>query len=356
MLKTVSLSFVVLLLVAGCSTPPKPVPENWQGTNIFQPLPPVVPPPKPPPPPTNPPPKLALTNLIAGTWIPLELWSRVNGLAEPQRISRDLPPAFAVNTHTGVFAFRAASRVAHWDGMELQLGYAPVETNGHFVLHTLDLQKNFSPLLQPGALPPRNHRVIVVDPGHGGINAGAKSVLGNRYEKEFTLDWAKRLAPLLANNGWTVFLTHTNDVDMALSNRVAFAEAHHADFFLSLHFNSAAPDEKQTGLETYCLTPMGMPSNLTRHFEDDAALSFANNSFDTQNLQYAARLHRALLAVNGHKDRGIRRARFMGVLLGQNRPAVLVEGGYLSNPAEAKQIATPAYRQKLAEAIASALQ
>jgi hypothetical protein len=62
-----------------------------------------------------------------------------------------------------------------------------------------------------------------------------------------------------------------------------------------------------------------------------------------------------VLSVNGHADRGVRRARFLGVLQGQNRPAVLVEGGYLSNPQEAQRIADPAYRQRLAEALAKAL-
>ena len=136
---------------------------------------------------------------------------------------------------------------------------------------------------------------------------------------------------------------------------MAIAEQHNADLFLSLHFNSAFPDREQAGLETYCLTPTGMPSNLTRGFKDNAALTFPNNRFDTENLQYAVQLHRALLDVNGHADRGVRRARFLGVLQGQNRPAVLVEGGYLSNPREARQIADPAYRQKMAEALARAL-
>ena len=54
-------------------------------------------------------------------------------------------------------------------------------------------------------------------------------------------------------------------------------------------------------------------------------------------------------------DRGVRRARFMVVLRGQRRPAVLIEGGYLSNPREARRIADPNYRQKLAEAVAVAL-
>ncbi|MCX6895080.1 MAG: N-acetylmuramoyl-L-alanine amidase, partial [Verrucomicrobia bacterium] len=87
----------------------------------------------------------------------------------------------------------------------------------------------------------------------------------------------------------------------------------------------------------------------------DLSLVFPNNSFDAQNLQYAARLHRALLAVNGNLDRSICHARFMGVLRGQKRPAVLLEGGYLSNPREARHIADPAFRQKLAVAVAKAL-
>ena len=62
-----------------------------------------------------------------------------------------------------------------------------------------------------------------------------------------------------------------------------------------------------------------------------------------------------MVQTSGGPDRGIRRARFMGVLRNQNRPAVLIEAGYLSNPAEAKRIASAEYRQKLAEAVAAAL-
>jgi N-acetylmuramoyl-L-alanine amidase len=98
-----------------------------------------------------------------------------------------------------------------------------------------------------------------------------------------------------------------------------------------------------------------MESSVTRGYEDDPALVFPNNAFDEQNLLLAACVHRALLQVNGRQDRGVRRARYLGVLRGQNRPAVLIEGGYLSNPLEAKRIADPAYRQRLAEAVAGAL-
>ena len=56
------------------------------------------------------------------------------------------------------------------------------------------------------------------------------------------------------------------------------------------------------------------------------------------------------------EDRGVRRARFIDVLRGQNRPAILIEGGYLSNPAEAAKIESPEFRQKLAEAVADGAQ
>jgi len=180
-------------------------------------------------------------------------------------------------------------------------------------------------------------------------------VLDGRFEKEFTLDWAKRIKPLLETNGWTVFLTRTSDVYVTNLDRVVFAEAHHSDLFISLHFNSAAPDTKQAGLETYCITPTGMPSTLTRGYEDNWSENLPNNAFDAQNLQLALKLHGALLRVTGNADRGVRRARFIGVLRGQNRPAILIEAGYLSNPAEAKLIESPEYRQKLAEAVAAAL-
>ncbi len=199
------------------------------------------------------------------------------------------------------------------------------------------------------------NRIIVIDPGHGGINAGTISAGDHRPEKEFTLDWARRLEPLLAKEGWQVFLTRTNDVDVALSNRVSMAESRHADLFFSLHFNSVSPDTKPVGLATFCLTPVGMPSTVTRGFPDMLFQSFPNNSFDTQNFQLAERLQRALLHATGLEDHGVNRARFIGVLRGQHRPAVLIEAGFLSNPHEAKRIADPEFRQKLAEAVAAAL-
>jgi len=94
---------------------------------------------------------------------------------------------------------------------------------------------------------------------------------------------------------------------------------------------------------------------LTRGYDDTASQNFPDNQFDAQNLQFAVRLQDALLHASGEEDRGVRRARFMGVLAGQKRPAILIEGGYLSNPHEAKRIEDPEFRQKLAEGVAAAL-
>ena len=261
---------------------------------------------------------------------------------------------FALTPGKDVMVFEAGSRAARWNGLELQFGFAPRVVNDELLVHTLDVQKNLQPLLNPpdGITEPA---VVVLDPGHGGSDTGAGNVFSGRFEKEYTLDWAKRLQPLLAAKGWEVFLTRTNDTRVSLAERVAFAERHKAGLFLSLHFNSAYPSHSQVGLESYCLTPTGMPSNLTRGFADDITLVFPNNAFDEENLRYALRLHQALLETNGNLDRGVRRARFLGVLRGQNRPAVLLESGYLSNPQEAREIADPAHRQKLAEAVARAL-
>lgn len=288
------------------------------------------------------------------TWVSLEHWSKLNGFGAPKRIPGETPPVYSVATTNGVLMLQVGNQNARWNGLGCYLGFAPQIIRGNPFIHSLDIRKNFEPLICPSGVV-KSNPIIVLDPGHGGSDTGAQSVFNGHYEKEYTLDLARRLQTLLATNGWTVLLTRTNDYFIALSNRVAFADQHKADLFLSLHFNSAAPNREPAGLETYCLTPAGMPSNLPRGYRDNPTLAYPNNNFDFQNLQFAFLLHRSLLNINGHLDRGIRRARFLGVLQGQNRPAALVEGGYLSNPTEARQIADPPYRQKMAEALAQAL-
>ena len=290
-------------------------------------------------------------------WVSSRRWAGDRGLPEPRSVSTTPALTQAIATGKGEFIFQAGSLSAYWDGIEVRLGFAPQLVGSDVFLHVLDVRKTLESLMRGALLPSASNRLIVIDPGHGGKNLGTRSVADGRVEKEFTLDWALRLAPLLEQRGWRVLLTRTNDVDVSLAERVAFAEDNRADFFLSLHFNASGNGSREpAGLETYVTTPVGMPSSLTRGYRDDTLQTLPGNASDAENIAYAMRLHRALLTVNGNNDRGVRHARFLDVLRGQRQPAVLVEGGYLSNPHEAQLIGLPAYRQRLAEAVAKALE
>jgi len=262
------------------------------------------------------------------------------------------PASYRLESDHGALLLRMGSRQARWNDLDLRLGFGPPLINGQPYIHALDLEKIVQPLIEGFPAHPVTSPVVVLDPGHGGADSGALNLFTRHHEEEYTLDWALRLRRLLSAEGFQVYLTRSADVDVSLSDRVAFAAAHKADLFLSLHFNSAAPNETEEGLETYCLTPAGMPSTLTRDAGEDSAAFFPNNAFDLENLRLALTVHHALLGVNGNHDRGVRHARFPAVLRGQQCPAILIEGGYLSSRHEARLIADPAYRQKLAEAVA----
>jgi N-acetylmuramoyl-L-alanine amidase len=289
------------------------------------------------------------------TWTSLNNWAAQQHIGTPQRLANLPVTACSVASRNGTMVLEIGSREVTWNGIQVSLGFAPQLIDGEISLYGLDLQKNLEPLLSDPPIKFHTNQVIVIDPGHGGSNVGTHSVLDGRFEKEFTLDWAKRLKPLLEAEGWKVFLTRDSDTFVTNSDRVTFADEHHADLFISLHFNSGAPDTRQAGLETYCLTPTGMPSTVTRNYADPWTEILPNNAFDAQNLQLAVHVHSALLHATSMADRGVRRARFIEVLRGQKRPAILIEAGYLSNPQEAKLIESPTYRQKLAETLAAAL-
>jgi N-acetylmuramoyl-L-alanine amidase len=338
------------------------MPPDWQGDDavaaptlpaieVIRPETPIAPPPAAPA--NDPPPAV---NAFAGeTWIPLARWAQAHHRPSPLRQTSNGSVLFEMAGPHGTLVLRIGHQTAAWNGISIWLGFKPQLIDDQPFVHTLDLQKTIQPLLLDGeSLTWPASPLIVLDPGHGGINSGTRSVLGVGMEKEYTLDWALRTRDLLVAQGWRVALTRTTDVDISLSNRVAFTSARNADLFVSLHFNSAGVESSHAGLETYCLTPRGMASGVTRDYEDDLLASFPNNRFDEKNIKLATAVHRALLRVNGN-DRGVRRARFLGVLRNQERPAILVEAGYLSSPAEARKVADPQYRQRLAEALAEGL-
>jgi N-acetylmuramoyl-L-alanine amidase len=284
----------------------------------------------------------------------MQVWIQRVGLGSPERIAAGNDIAFRVSTQNGWGKFTIGTRLAQWNGAALWLGFAPQMINGEPHIHGLDAEKTLLPLTEPATAVTLTRRTIVLDPGHGGTDTGTRDAQ-LRNEKDFALDWALRTERLLTNAGWKVFLTRRTDVDMSLAERTAFADRVQADLFISLHFNSTFPQTQASGIETYCLTPTGMASTLARGFADDERAVFPNNAFDAANTAWAFRIHRSLVAATQARDDGVKRARFMGVLRYQNRPAVLVEGGFLSNAADAANISSGDYRETLARALAEGL-
>ena len=289
-------------------------------------------------------------------WIPLESWGQFNGTERPRQLSGGAEPMYQLATSNGVLTLRMGNQVLRFGGTDFWLGFAPKSIKGLPYIHAVDARRTLQPLLAPPFQSPRTNRTIVIDAGHGGKDSGTRSCVNGEPEKQYALDWARRLERLLMTQGWNVVMTRTNDVYLSLAERVAIAERVRADMFVSLHFNSGPGNEGLSGIETYCLPATGMPSTLRRGFADDPSEVLPNNAFDDGNFQLATAMHRSVLSATGAADRGVCRARFLGVLRGQNRPAVLIEGGYLSNTAEARKIGTSTHRQALAEGVAKALE
>lgn len=295
-----------------------------------------------------------VTNAIVG-WTPLRMWAADRQLPPPVTSFTSTSTNVELRGPGGLFVFDAFRRFGRINGTLVGIAFAPQFTAAGSQMHSIDLTKVVEPLLLTNLVTRKTGGVLVIDPGHGGENAGARARNPNLLEKELTLDWARRIQRLLEGSAWKVILTREGDADISLLDRVALADRAQADLFISLHFNSMPNGAAENGIETYCLTPQYMGSHLLRNYEDDANKAYANNRYDAENLLLAFDLHRAMLGRTKAKDRGVRRARFMTVLREQNRPAALLEGGYLSNPEEARLIGTPEYRQKLAEAVAEAL-
>lgn len=289
--------------------------------------------------------------------IPLSAWARLCGFNDLRVVQGATPYTVELQGEQGTLTLVLGQRFAKWNGINLGIGFGPGVRQNQMVVHSLDVLKSFYPLSVGAFTIPKITRVLVLDPGHGGGDPGSQSN-GRDYEKDLTLDWALRIEKLLQGSSWKVYLTRREDRDLSLLDRVAIANNHNADLFISLHFNSlentgGARDE--SGIETFCLTPTGAPSTVTRGFEDDARKVYPNNEFDSENILLATRMQESLVKASGRRDRGVRRARFMTVIREQKRPAVLVEGGFLSSPTEAARILDPTFRQQMAVAVCNAL-
>ena len=210
---------------------------------------------------------------------------------------------------------------------------------------------------------------VVLDPGHGGRDNGAVGPGGVR-EKDVTLDVAHRLAPVLAAQGLQVVLTRDDDSYVSLEERTARANGFNADLFVSIHCN-ASESKGRRGIETYVLDTtrdeiagrVAARENATTQPVSSELASILGGMRMADEAQRSTRLaellqRAATTAVQSRfgdvVDGGVHTAGFY-VLVGARMPSVLFETSYLSNAIEEQRLASDAYRQLLADAIANAV-
>ena len=246
------------------------------------------------------------------------------------------------------------SREAIVDGVRNWLCFPVIEKDGKFLVSRIDLAKTIEPQFRPHlARNPRALKTVVIDAGHGGVEKGAASSYGN--EKEFTLDVAKRLKPLLEAKGLHVVMTRDSDELVPLPERARIANATKDSIFVSIHFNAFDRNPSATGFEIYSLTPRGAPSTQDNSLQARFANMQAGTPADAASLILSTAVYHAMLGYMPEFDRGVKRARFAVLRLTQI-PAILVEGGFLTERQESRLIAKPEWREKLAEAISVGIQ
>ena len=253
----------------------------------------------------------------------------------------------------GSVDFQLDSREVMINGVRNWLCFPVAEKDGQFLVSRVDLSKTLEPQLRPQMIPNLgNFKTVVLDPGHGGYDKGAISPYG--YEKDFALDVAKNIKPLLEAKGLKVIMTRNSDVFVPLELRARIANATKDSIFVSIHFNATDANPSAQGFEIFSLTPRGAPSTA----DDALALRFMNmqagSPVDAPSLALSMSVYHSVVGHFSEVDRGIKRARF-AVLRLTKIPAILVEGGFLTERAESRLVAQSAWRAKLAQSIATGI-
>ena len=249
--------------------------------------------------------------------------------------------------------FHVDSREMLVNGVRNWLSFPVSVHDGKILVSRIDLAKTLEPQLRPNMIKNLSRvQTIVLDPGHGGFDRGAISGYG--YEKDYALDLARLLRPLLQAKGFRVIMTRESDVFVPLEVRAQIANATHDSVFVSLHFNATDHDPMATGFEIYSLTPRGAPSTHEDWLTQTSINIQNGTEADSASVELSSCIYHSLIGHIGEFDRGIKRARF-AVLRLTKVPAVLVEGGFLTERGESRLIAKPEWRKRLADAICTGI-
>ena len=214
---------------------------------------------------------------------------------------------------------------------------------------------------------------IVIDPGHGGLEAGAKGKFGT-LEKDLTLAIGLKLAEIVRQKrASNVVLTRDRDVDISFEDRSAIANNNKASVFISIHVNGSyrkgaagpetfflskdATDEESRRVAFLENNSEELDNNIQAEDQDVIKMilwDMAQTAYLNQSSQLAEDIQSQLNILWGTRDRGIKQAPFK-VLTGVACPAVLVEVAFLTNPQEERKLLTEDYQRRVAEAIYAGL-
>ncbi|HEY5894259.1 MAG TPA: N-acetylmuramoyl-L-alanine amidase [Chthoniobacterales bacterium] len=192
----------------------------------------------------------------------------------------------------------------------------------------------------------RNFQTVVIDAGHGGQDSGA--VAFGLDEKSLNLDVALKLAEVLRAQGIEVALTRDSDYFVSLGDRARIANRQKNSIFVSIHFNHTGISTTG-GVETYRaeFKSPGIAEDVLNFLR--VARPMASINLREEALAQAVQME--LVSATGTTDRGIKRRNFY-VIRRTASPALLIEGGFLSNPTTVRRLKTQGYREVIAAAIA----
>lgn len=279
-------------------------------------------------------------------YVSIANWARMDKLDGHWTKRGDL---FEVTGPGTKLVFNVDSHYAEINGVQVALSFPVANHKGTALVAQFDLDHTIRPLLFSSRyIKPDSIRTICLDAGHGGRDKGYR--VGWHFEKTYTLALAAELRDQLRHAGFDVIMTRTKDTYVELPDRPASANRRSADLFVSLHFNAtpAGKDEVE-GPQTYCITPVGASSTDAQGEGSNYGPTVANRHED-ESLLLAYQIQKSLVRNLNAEDRGVRRARF-AVLRDARMPAILIEGGYMTNPYEGKKIYSAAYRKQMAAAI-----
>lgn len=193
----------------------------------------------------------------------------------------------------------------------------------------------------------KSFAVVVLDPGHGGKDSGA--MCGGVMEKDLTLDIARRVDRLLDSEGVATLMTRVGDSFVSLADRAAFGNRAKESIFVSIHFNE---DNKPvaTGVETYYAAHQISSASTFGSWLPFFSQS-PSNSPKPESQTLAGFIQEALVVRTRSVDRGTQAKQFF-VIANVTSPAVLIEGGFITNKDELSKLVSEDYRDQLAAAVA----